>query len=257
MRVWTDDYLTRPEDAIGLPPASKEAEGNLVELSAAVAAVRRAQPTDDLLSLLVTMEYQGAPLNDAQVIGMCMLLIAGGHETTAKLIANGVRLFEPRLRARVAELARRLAARPGRDPRSRVRPRRRDPGAGGSGGDDRRRRRPRAPRPPPSSTPPPSGCAPRDAPTRCYLVRHADGRVESLNQAGSGRLNPQAPPIEWIHRPKEPPPGSTPTPVEVHARCTFGPQHGGSPGPRLRRRARRARSTRCSASPCSCRARRG
>ena len=63
-----------------------------------------------------------------------------------------------------------------------------------------------------------------------YMVRHADGRVESLNQAGSGRLNPQAPPIEWVHRPKEPPPGSAPTPVEVRARCTFGPQHGGSPG---------------------------
>jgi hypothetical protein len=63
-----------------------------------------------------------------------------------------------------------------------------------------------------------------------YLSRHADGRVESLTQAGSGRLNPQAPPIEWIHRPKEPPPGSTPTPIEVHARCVFGPQHSGSPG---------------------------
>jgi acyl-coenzyme A thioesterase PaaI-like protein len=63
-----------------------------------------------------------------------------------------------------------------------------------------------------------------------YMVRHADGRVESLNQAGSGRLNPQAPPIEWVHRPQEPPPGSPPTPVEVRARCTFGPQHGGSPG---------------------------
>jgi acyl-coenzyme A thioesterase PaaI-like protein len=63
-----------------------------------------------------------------------------------------------------------------------------------------------------------------------YMVRHADGRVESLNQAGSGRLNPQAPPIEWIHRPKEPPRGSEPTPVEVRARCTFGPQHSGSPG---------------------------
>ncbi len=62
------------------------------------------------------------------------------------------------------------------------------------------------------------------------MVRHADGRVESLNQAGSGRLNPQAPPIEWVHRPKEPPAGSEPTPVEVRARCTFGPQHGGSPG---------------------------
>jgi acyl-coenzyme A thioesterase PaaI-like protein len=63
-----------------------------------------------------------------------------------------------------------------------------------------------------------------------FLSRHADGRVESLTQAGSGRLNPQAPPIEWIHRPKEPAAGSTPTPVEIHARCTFGPQHSGSPG---------------------------
>jgi acyl-coenzyme A thioesterase PaaI-like protein len=67
-------------------------------------------------------------------------------------------------------------------------------------------------------------------PEAMFLSRHADGRVESLTQAGSGRLNPQAPPIEWIHRPKEPPPGTTPTPVEVHARCTFGPQHSGSPG---------------------------
>jgi acyl-coenzyme A thioesterase PaaI-like protein len=67
-------------------------------------------------------------------------------------------------------------------------------------------------------------------PDAMVLARHADGRVESLTQAGSGRLNPQAPPVEWVHRPKEPPPGTPPTPVEVHARCTFGPQHSGSPG---------------------------
>jgi acyl-coenzyme A thioesterase PaaI-like protein len=63
-----------------------------------------------------------------------------------------------------------------------------------------------------------------------FLVRHADGRVESLVQAGSGRLNPQAPPIEWIHRPTEPPAGSDPVPVEVSARCTFTAAHCGSPG---------------------------
>jgi hypothetical protein len=62
------------------------------------------------------------------------------------------------------------------------------------------------------------------------LVRHPDGRIESLTQAGSGRLNPQSPPLEWIHRPTEPPPGSEPTAVEVSARCTFTPRHGGSPG---------------------------
>jgi acyl-coenzyme A thioesterase PaaI-like protein len=62
------------------------------------------------------------------------------------------------------------------------------------------------------------------------LVRHPDGRVESMVQAGSGRLNPQAPPLEWLVRPTEPPPGSGPVPVEVKARCTFTASHAGSPG---------------------------
>jgi acyl-coenzyme A thioesterase PaaI-like protein len=62
-----------------------------------------------------------------------------------------------------------------------------------------------------------------------YLVRHPDGRVESLVQAGAGRLNPQAPPIEWVVLPAPPPPGSEPRPVEVRARCTFTAAHGGSP----------------------------
>ncbi len=62
------------------------------------------------------------------------------------------------------------------------------------------------------------------------LVRHEDGRLESLMQAAAGRLNPQALPIEWVHRPAEPPPGTEPSPVEVTARCTFTAAHGGSPG---------------------------
>jgi cytochrome P450 len=93
VREWTDSYLFREEGAPNIPEASKNAEGNLVALSAAVAAARRANPTDDILSVLVTVEVEGQPLTDAQIIGFCLLLIAGGHETTAKLIANGVRLF--------------------------------------------------------------------------------------------------------------------------------------------------------------------
>ncbi|MFN8026924.1 MAG: cytochrome P450 [Acidimicrobiia bacterium] len=93
VRVWTDDLLTRPEDRLdrGLP--ADEATMKLAALSATYAAQRRAAPNDDILSLLVTMEVDGEPLTDAEVIGMCLLLISGGHETTSKLIANGVRLF--------------------------------------------------------------------------------------------------------------------------------------------------------------------
>jgi hypothetical protein len=74
------------------------------------------------------------------------------------------------------------------------------------------------------------GLSVRQREEHLLLVRHPDGRIESLAQAGSGRLNPQSPPLEWIHRPTEPPPGGEPTPVEVTARCTFTARHGGSPG---------------------------
>ncbi|HMC70280.1 MAG TPA: PaaI family thioesterase, partial [Mycobacteriales bacterium] len=66
-------------------------------------------------------------------------------------------------------------------------------------------------------------------PAPLFLVRHEDGRVESMLNAGSGRLNPQAPPIEWIDRPAEPPPSSEPRLVSVRARCTFTAAHAGSP----------------------------
>ena len=58
-----------------------------------LAGARREHPDDDILSTLVQAEIDGAPLTDEQVIGFCILLVSGGHETTSKLIANGVRLF--------------------------------------------------------------------------------------------------------------------------------------------------------------------
>jgi acyl-coenzyme A thioesterase PaaI-like protein len=67
-------------------------------------------------------------------------------------------------------------------------------------------------------------------PEALYLVRHPDGRIESLMQAAAGRLNPQALPIEWVLRPTEPSPGTPPSSVEVQARCTFTVAHAGSPG---------------------------
>ncbi len=62
-----------------------------------------------------------------------------------------------------------------------------------------------------------------------FLVRRAERGVESLLQAGSGRLNPQAPPVEWLERPIEPEPGSEPVPCQVRARCVFTASHAGSP----------------------------
>jgi hypothetical protein len=62
------------------------------------------------------------------------------------------------------------------------------------------------------------------------IARHADGRVENLLQAGSGRLNPHAPAVEFADLPAPPPPGADPVAVEVVAHCTLGERYGGPPG---------------------------
>jgi acyl-coenzyme A thioesterase PaaI-like protein len=67
----------------------------------------------------------------------------------------------------------------------------------------------------------------RRRPGAVLLVRHPDGRIEHLTQAGSGRLNPQAPDITFD--PLVAPQAGT-APVELVARCTLTPSFGGPPG---------------------------
>ncbi|WP_436772006.1 PaaI family thioesterase [Yinghuangia sp. YIM S09857] len=69
---------------------------------------------------------------------------------------------------------------------------------------------------------------PKDAVVQ--LVRHENGRYEHLSQAGSGRLNPQAPRVEYLNLPDPVEPGEVREPVEILARVTLTAQHGGPPG---------------------------
>lgn len=60
-----------------------------------IVARRKVDPGDDLLSALVHPPDGGVALGDDEVISMCLLLLAAGHETTANLIGNGaIALFE-------------------------------------------------------------------------------------------------------------------------------------------------------------------
>ncbi len=93
VRRWTDDLLTREPGNPTPPPAAAEGAFNIAVLAQQLATARRERPDDDILSVLVDAEVDGRPLTDEEIIGFCLLLISGGHETTSKLIANGVRLF--------------------------------------------------------------------------------------------------------------------------------------------------------------------
>ncbi|SES36053.1 Cytochrome P450 [Streptomyces sp. yr375] len=56
----------------------------------ALAARRRAEPGDDLISALVTAQARGDRLTDHELLSTCFLLITAGDETTTNLIGNGV-----------------------------------------------------------------------------------------------------------------------------------------------------------------------
>jgi cytochrome P450 len=104
-RHWTDDLLTREPANPVPPPAAAEGAMNMAVMAHELSIARRARAADDILSVLVDAEIDGVPLSDEQVIGFCLLLIAGGHETTSKLIANGVRMFASHPEQRDAVLA--------------------------------------------------------------------------------------------------------------------------------------------------------
>lgn len=52
-------------------------------------AQRREAPGEDLLSALIHPPDGGAALETDEIVTMCLLLLAAGHETTANLIGNG------------------------------------------------------------------------------------------------------------------------------------------------------------------------
>ena len=51
---------------------------------------RRTTPKDDLISALLTAHDAQDRLNRQELVGMCMLLLIAGHETTVNLLGNGL-----------------------------------------------------------------------------------------------------------------------------------------------------------------------
>lgn len=74
------------------PDLSKrnEAHGALIQYGTDLAASRRANPGDDVMSTIVTSDYEGRKLTDQEVGGFVSLLIGAGAETTGSTIATGL-----------------------------------------------------------------------------------------------------------------------------------------------------------------------
>jgi pimeloyl-[acyl-carrier protein] synthase len=80
-----DSTATPEERARG-----SQAREQMGDYFADLVTTHRQQPRDDLISGLVALEQAGDRLNFGELLSMCALLLAAGHETTVNLIANGV-----------------------------------------------------------------------------------------------------------------------------------------------------------------------
>ncbi len=70
--------------------AGEHAIMQLVPYLVEIIEARRANPGDDLLSALISVEDDGDTLSPEELISFVVLLYVAGHETTVNLIGNGV-----------------------------------------------------------------------------------------------------------------------------------------------------------------------
>jgi cytochrome P450 len=91
-RVWSSEVaeiLDPLSGREGLDPAWRGAEG-LAGYFRELLAERRRAPKDDLLSAMLASEEAGRGLEETDLLSLCGLLLAAGHETTTNLIGNAV-----------------------------------------------------------------------------------------------------------------------------------------------------------------------
>jgi cytochrome P450 len=86
-RRWSDACTGNADPEIELD--SLVAIGELFEYFQQLIAARRAEPRNDMLSILSTAEVDGAKLTDEDLLNFAFLLLVAGNETTRNLIALG------------------------------------------------------------------------------------------------------------------------------------------------------------------------
>ncbi|WP_411102909.1 cytochrome P450 family protein [Streptomyces sp. cmx-4-9] len=86
-RGWSNEMVARTS-----PEAEARAYEEMPRYLTGLIEAKRARPGDDLLSGMIhTVDEGGDRLSAAELIGMCVLLLIAGHETTVNMIGNGMR----------------------------------------------------------------------------------------------------------------------------------------------------------------------
>ncbi len=96
-----EEWIALTVDGQGVDPgAAIDASTEIHEYLAALLARRQQEPRDDLLTFLLTAEVGGAPLSDAERLGIAQLLLIAGIDTTANTLAHALLFLSENTEAR-------------------------------------------------------------------------------------------------------------------------------------------------------------
>ena len=93
LKRWSDQitaFVGASQDEADNMEEAKAGLESMVEYFRSIIKARRAKPRDDLISLMLAADDDGAVLSDDDVAFNCPLLVVAGHETTANLLGNGL-----------------------------------------------------------------------------------------------------------------------------------------------------------------------
>jgi cytochrome P450 len=98
------EIMHTTDDAVAPPDVRASAVAEMLTYAAETTARKRAEPGDDIASLLVQAEVDGDRLTDGELQWFFLLLVNAGGDTTRNLVSAGVQLLfdHPDERARLA-----------------------------------------------------------------------------------------------------------------------------------------------------------
>jgi cytochrome P450 len=82
---WSDTFIAYISTA---PEERAQSYHEMMAYFGRMAAARRAQGAEDLITALVEAEVEGEALEDWEILGFCLLLLIAGNETTTNLLGN-------------------------------------------------------------------------------------------------------------------------------------------------------------------------
>ncbi len=90
-QAWSEDLIDgTAADSVEVVERAQRSSAALIDYFRRIIEARRGEPGEDLIGQLIAAEEEGDKLNAQELYNTCLLLLVAGHETTTRLIGNGL-----------------------------------------------------------------------------------------------------------------------------------------------------------------------